>query len=88
MAMLVCEFDFTIYDYVHFQPKCLNSCNFVASNRAKQVRELLNKHFEQEIEQILTTIIWGHNGRVYYGIGPGMYYVINLNGLPQIHVSR
>ena len=86
MAMLVCEFDFTIY--VHFQPKCLNSCNFVASNRAKQVRELLNKHFEQEIEQILTTIIWGHNGRVYYGIGPGMYYVINLNGLPQIHVSR
>ena len=30
------EFDFAIY--VHFQPKCINSCNFVASIQAKQVR--------------------------------------------------
>ena len=72
------NFDFTIY--VHFQPKWLNSCNFVASNLAKQVRDLLNKHFEQEVEQILTSlIIWGQNDRVCYGIGPGMYCVINLN---------
>ena len=76
--MLVWEFDFTIY--VHFQPKCLDSCNSVASNRAKQVRELLNKQFEQEVENIIISlIIWGQNGRVYYGIGPGMYCLINLN---------
>ena len=76
--MLAWEFDFTID--VHFQPKCLNSCNFVHSNWVKQVWELLNKHFEQEVEQILTSlIIRGQNDHVYYGIGPGMYCVINLN---------
>ena len=46
-------------------------------NRAKQVRELLNKHFEQEVEKKL--IIRSQNDRVYYGIGPGMYCAINLN---------
>ena len=42
-------------------------------NRAKLVRELLNKRFEQEVENIITSfIIRGQNDRVYYGIGRGM----------------
>ena len=61
--MLVWEFDFTIY--VHFQPKCINSCNVVGSNRAKQVRELLNKHFEQEVEQITYKTTKWESGRKY-----------------------
>ena len=55
----------------------LQFCRFI--NRANQVRELLNKHFEQEVEQIIISlIIRGQNDRVYYGIGPGMYCVIKL----------
>ena len=49
-------------------------------NRAIQVRDLLNKHFEQKVERIITSlIIRFQNDRVYYGIGPGMHCVIKLN---------
>ena len=50
----------------------LQLCRFL--NRAKQVRELLNKHFEQEEEKIITSLILkDHTDR------PGMYCIIKLD---------
>ena len=76
--MFVWQFDFTIY--VHFQPTCFLAILSLHKLSKKQIPELLKKHFEQEVEQIITSlIIRGQNDRVYYGIGPGMYCVIKLN---------
>ena len=69
--------EFTIY--VHFQPTCLLA--ILSLHRpSKKVRELLNKHFEQEVEHIMTYLIRSHNDRVYYGIGPGEC-TVSLNSI-------
>ena len=55
-------------------------CGYNGTHRHDITKDIIASQFEQEFEQILKYfIMWGQNGRIYCGIGPGKCCVINLN---------